>query len=165
MTNQPKRSVFHPKYSSLQYFASFCARLTKDIFSYRFQHKSYRDIVFSFTKLHHQQHSFFSFVVNGKHIVVWNGTNPRDPLILTLSLTLSLHYPFNRSQASSDGPLEILSHKSSDFAWCRSSWASLQWHYAIRMEETDQDSPVWPWESRRIRAKTVCTIYVGSWHS
>jgi hypothetical protein len=28
-TNRPKRSVFHPKYSSLQYLASFCARPAK----------------------------------------------------------------------------------------------------------------------------------------
>jgi hypothetical protein len=46
--------------------------------SYQSLHKSYIDIEISFIKLHHQQHSFFSFVVNGKHIVDGKGTNPWD---------------------------------------------------------------------------------------
>jgi hypothetical protein len=79
-TNPTKSSVFPPKYSSLQYIASFCARFSKDIFSYRCLHNFYGDIEFSFTKLRQQQHSLFSFVANGKHIVVVNGTNPRDRL-------------------------------------------------------------------------------------
>jgi hypothetical protein len=67
-----------------------------------------------------QQYSLFSFVVDGKHIVDEIGTKPRDRLPVLPSLTINVHYPFNRSQASSDGTLGIVLDVSTEFAWCRS---------------------------------------------
>jgi hypothetical protein len=52
----------------MQYLASFCVRLAKDIFSYQSLLESYRNIESSFTNSYRQQRSFSSFVVNGKPI-------------------------------------------------------------------------------------------------
>jgi hypothetical protein len=72
------------------------------------------------SKSHLQQHSLFSFVVDGKHIVDEIGTKPWDRLPVLLSLTLYVHYPFNRSRASSDATLGIVLDVSTEFVWRRS---------------------------------------------
>ena len=87
-----------------------------------------------------QQHSFFSFGVNGKHIVDGNSTNPRDRLPVSLSLILSLHYPLSSIDPKPIQMDPLESYRTSFLNLLGAALRLWQWHYAIDMEETDQDS-------------------------